>query len=91
MPHPVEQFVSRIRQLRLDRSKGVAKPYKPLLVAAVVLLIAKGKLRSPDITPRLTVTCSGCAPISRLRSGSTSSRRRMAVPSEPSGAGRGDA
>ena len=49
MRDPVDEFLSRLRQLRLDRSKGVAKPYKPLLLAAVVLLIGKGKLRSPDI------------------------------------------
>src|SRR5437667_2823980 len=49
MPDPVDEFLSRLRHLRLDRSKGVAKPYKPLLLAAVVLLIGKGKLRSPDI------------------------------------------
>src|SRR2546425_7696688 len=46
---PVDEFLSRLRHLPLDRSKGVAKPYKPLLLAAVVLLIGKGKLRSPDI------------------------------------------
>ena len=49
MPDPVDEFLSRLRHLRLDRSKGLAKPYKPLLLAAVVLLIGKGKLRSPDI------------------------------------------
>src|SRR5439155_17155911 len=49
MPDPVDEFLSRLRHLRLDRSQGVAKPYKPLLLAAVVLLIGKGKLRSPDI------------------------------------------
>lgn len=45
----VEQFLAMLRRLRRDRSQGVVKPYKPLLLAAVVLLIGKGKLRSPDI------------------------------------------
>ena len=49
MPDPVDGFLATLRRLRIDRSKGVPKPYKPLLLAAIVLLIGKGKLRSPDI------------------------------------------
>lgn len=49
MADAVEGFVTGFRRLRIDRSNGVAKPYKPLLLAAVVLLIGKGKIRSPDI------------------------------------------
>lgn len=45
----VDELLGTLRRLRVDRGKGVAKPYKPLLLAAVVLLIGKGKLRSPDI------------------------------------------
>ncbi len=39
----LDEFCDRLANLRLDRSGGVAKPYKPLLVAAVVILIHKGK------------------------------------------------
>jgi hypothetical protein len=49
MLDPLPDFLSTLRHLRVDRSKGIAKPYKPLLVAAVVLLIGKGKIRSADI------------------------------------------
>jgi hypothetical protein len=31
----LEEFCSRLEHLRLDRSDGRVKPYKPLLVAAV--------------------------------------------------------
>jgi hypothetical protein len=46
---PCGAFLDTLRRLRVDKSKGIAKPYKPLLLAAVVLLIGKGKLRSADI------------------------------------------
>jgi hypothetical protein len=46
---PTESFLAMLRRLRLDRSQGVVKPYKPLLVAAVILLIGKGKIRTPDV------------------------------------------
>lgn len=49
MTTDVPDFLATLRRLRVDRSKGVAKPYKPLLLAAVVLLIGEGKLRTPDI------------------------------------------
>ncbi len=39
----LDEFCSRLGHLRLDRSRGVVKPYKPLLVTAVVILIHKGK------------------------------------------------
>jgi len=45
----LDQFCERLRNLRVDRSGNVAKPYKPLLVAAVVLLIQKGKLASREV------------------------------------------
>lgn len=45
----LDQFCDRLRNLRVDRSGNVPKPYKPLLVAAVVLLIQKGKLASREV------------------------------------------
>ena len=39
----LDEFCSRLEHLRLDRSGGLVKPYKPLLLAAVVILIHKGK------------------------------------------------
>ena len=44
-----DEFCDRLRNLRVDRSGNVPKPYKPLLVAAVVLLIQKGKLASREV------------------------------------------
>lgn len=44
-----EKFLGVLRRLRVDRSHGIAKPYKPLLLAAVVLLIGKGKIQSADV------------------------------------------
>lgn len=44
-----DEFCNRLEHLRLDRSGGLVKPYKPLLVAAVVLLIHKGKQPSRNI------------------------------------------
>ncbi len=38
-----DEFCARLDNLRVDRSGGIEKPYKPLLVAAVVILIHKGK------------------------------------------------
>ena len=38
-----EDFCKRLESLRVDRSGGLPKPYKPILVAAVVILIHKGK------------------------------------------------
>ena len=38
-----DEFCSRLENLRQDRSRGPVKPYKPLLVAAVVILVHKGK------------------------------------------------
>ena len=42
-------FLDRLRQLKRARVGGVQMPYKPLLVAAVVLLIHKRKITSPDV------------------------------------------
>ena len=44
-----EQFVEAIRHLRLDRSGGVPKPYKPLLLASIVVLIHKGEIRTREV------------------------------------------
>jgi hypothetical protein len=44
-----DEFCERLRHLRRDRSGGVAKPYKPLLLAAVVILVQKGKIRSRNV------------------------------------------
>jgi hypothetical protein len=41
-----DEFLRRLEHLRLDRSGGLVKPYKPVLLAAVVLLVHKGKLPS---------------------------------------------
>ena len=38
-----DEFCQRLGSLRVDRSGGLPKPYKPILVAAVVILIHKGK------------------------------------------------
>lgn len=44
-----EQFVEAIRHLRPDRSGGKPKPYKPLMVASVVILIHKGEIRTREV------------------------------------------
>ena len=44
-----EQFLEAVRTLRVDRSGGVLKPYKPLLLASVVVLIHKGEILGPEI------------------------------------------
>lgn len=44
-----DDFIESIRHLRLDRSAGIAKPYKPILLAAVVILIQKGKLPTRNV------------------------------------------
>jgi hypothetical protein len=44
-----DDFCRRLEHLRLDRSGGLVKPYKPVLVAAVVLLVHKGKLPSRNV------------------------------------------
>lgn len=44
-----DQFVEVCRTLKVDRSGGEPKPYKPLLVATVIVLIHKGEIRGPDI------------------------------------------
>lgn len=51
-----EEFCERLGNLRLDRRGGLAKPYKPLLVAAVVILIHKGKQPTRDDTQERTGT-----------------------------------
>jgi hypothetical protein len=40
----LDEFIRRLENLRVDRSRGPAKPYKPLLVLAVVMLIEKGEI-----------------------------------------------
>ncbi len=44
-----DEFCGRLEHLRLDRSGGLVKPYKPLLLAAVVILIHKGKQRDRNV------------------------------------------
>lgn len=44
-----DEFCGRLAELRRDRSGGVAKPYKPVLLAAVVLLIHKAKVTSNSV------------------------------------------
>lgn len=43
-----DEFLHRIAHLRLNREPPV-KPYKPILVAALILLIHKGTIRSPQV------------------------------------------
>jgi len=45
----LDDFCTRLRSLRLDRADGRVKPYKPVLLLAVVVLIAKGKIPEPRI------------------------------------------
>lgn len=44
-----DEFGDRLGSLRLDRSGGLVKPYKPLMVAAVVVLMHKGKIASRHV------------------------------------------
>ncbi|MBE7483618.1 MAG: hypothetical protein HS104_27020 [Polyangiaceae bacterium] len=44
-----DEFCRRADNLRVDRARGRAKPYKPLLLAAVVMMIAKRKVASPEV------------------------------------------
>lgn len=44
-----DQFVETIRHLRRDRSGGKPKPYKPLMLASVVILIHKGEIRTREV------------------------------------------
>ncbi len=44
-----EQFLEAARHLRRDRSGGEPKPYKPLLLASVVVLIHKGEIRTREV------------------------------------------
>jgi hypothetical protein len=44
-----DQFVETIRHLRRDRSGGKPKPYKPVLLASVVILIHKGEIRTREV------------------------------------------
>jgi len=43
------EFCERIAHLRVDRGGGVPKPYKPILLAAVTILIGKGEIRSRGV------------------------------------------
>jgi hypothetical protein len=44
-----DQFVETVRHLRRDRSGGRPKPYKPLMLASVVILIHKGEIRTREV------------------------------------------
>ncbi len=61
----IDEFCGRLEPLRLDRSGGLVKPYKPLLVAAVVFLgillghrgreqLERGIRRAPRASERAT-------------------------------------
>ncbi|OQY67543.1 MAG: hypothetical protein B6D46_05835 [Polyangiaceae bacterium UTPRO1] len=40
----IDEFIRHLENLRVDRARGPAKPYKPLLVLAVVVLFEKGEI-----------------------------------------------
>ena len=44
-----DAFLDKIAKLKLDKAIGPVKPYKPVLLMAVLILIAKGKQRSPYV------------------------------------------
>ena len=44
-----DEFCRRLENLRRDKAIGPIKPYKPLLLAAVVILIAKRKIATPYV------------------------------------------
>jgi len=44
-----DEFCRRLASLRVDRSGGLVKPYKPVMLAAVVILIHKGKILSRNV------------------------------------------
>lgn len=44
-----DDFSRCLGELKVDKADGREKPYKPLLLAAVIVLIHKGTLRSPRI------------------------------------------
>ena len=44
MAQTFQSFCDRLSELRVDRSSGVPKPYKPVLLAAVILLVHKRKI-----------------------------------------------
>jgi hypothetical protein len=44
-----DEFCGRLGNLRQDRAGGLVKPYKPLLLAAMVILIHKGKQPSRNV------------------------------------------
>jgi hypothetical protein len=45
----MNEFCGRLEHLRLDSAGGRVKPYKPLLLAAVVILIQKGKQSTRNV------------------------------------------
>jgi hypothetical protein len=40
----LDEFILRVENLRVDRARGGAKPYKPLLLLSVVALMEKGEI-----------------------------------------------
>ena len=44
-----DEFCGRLEHLRLDHSGGLVKPYKPVLLAAVVMLVHKGKIPTRSV------------------------------------------
>ncbi len=45
----LDEFCGRLGHLRLDRSGGLVRPYKPVLLAAVVMLVHKGKIPTQSV------------------------------------------
>ena len=45
----LDEFCSRIANLRRDTSRGEPMPYKPILLAAVLVLIHKGKIPNHQV------------------------------------------
>lgn len=49
MPRRFDEFCRRLARLKVDRAKPPPKPYKPLLMIAVIILIAKRKITSRNV------------------------------------------
>ena len=57
----LDEFCRRVENLRQDRAIGPKKPYKPLLLAALLVLIAKRKITTLGlIRSRRQVVYAAC-------------------------------
>jgi len=45
----IADFIARCRSVRVDRGQGGPKPYKPLMLLAVLVLVDKGELTTPRV------------------------------------------